>query len=87
MTFYCDDDIDNFEEGCMCPRCSGMGTISCHCGGDLCVCLNYGERDCPLCRGESTVSPTTYDAYMEEQRKAYAAFHGITFTYPHETKA
>lgn len=35
-----------------CFHCQGMGTVECFCGGDLCVCLNYGERDCPVCHGD-----------------------------------
>ena len=37
------------DEGITCPRCMGNRTVDCHCGGDLCVCENYGERDCPTC--------------------------------------
>jgi hypothetical protein len=29
----------------MCPRCDGHRTVDCHCGGDLCVCENYGVRE------------------------------------------
>lgn len=60
-----DEDFD--EDFCQCPRCSGWGFIDCHCGGDLCVCDNYGERDCPLCYGEGEVSEATYIAYQERQ--------------------
>jgi hypothetical protein len=34
-----------------CEDCQGLGTVNCYCGGDLCVCLNYGEKDCPTCGG------------------------------------
>jgi hypothetical protein len=34
-----------------CFTCQGLGTVECLCGGDLCVCLNHGERDCPACHG------------------------------------
>lgn len=30
-------------------RCGGHGWITCHCGGDLCVCGNGGEIDCYGC--------------------------------------
>lgn len=32
-----------------CETCYGTGTVGCHCGGDLCVCGNYGEMPCPSC--------------------------------------
>lgn len=62
----CEDFDDEF---CQCPRCSGWGFVDCHCGGDLCVCENYGERDCPLCHGEGEVSEATYHAYEAWQRE------------------
>ena len=52
------EDFD--EEFIQCPRCSGWGHINCYCGGDLCVCENYGEKDCPLCHGEGDVSEAVY---------------------------
>jgi hypothetical protein len=30
-------------------RCGGHGWMSCHCGGDLCVCGNGGEIECMGC--------------------------------------
>lgn len=29
--------------------CGGLGTLNCYCGGDLCVCHNHGEVECPGC--------------------------------------
>jgi hypothetical protein len=29
--------------------CGGSGTITCYCGGDLCVCHNHGYFECPGC--------------------------------------
>lgn len=29
--------------------CGGLGFYDCLCGGDLCVCENYGEIECPGC--------------------------------------
>jgi len=37
-----------FEE-CGDDGCGGTGTLNCHCGGDLCVCHNHGEVECPGC--------------------------------------
>jgi hypothetical protein len=34
-----------------CEECHNLGTIECLCGGDICVCLNYGEVPCPACGG------------------------------------
>ncbi len=36
-----------------CDACQNTGWIDCHCGGDLCVCENNGEMECPLCHGDS----------------------------------
>lgn len=30
-------------------RCGGSGILHCHCGGDLCVCGNFGEVECDGC--------------------------------------
>lgn len=68
MSFQCDD-IDDDGPGTTCPRCDGGGTLECYCGGDLCVCENYGERDCPLCFGEGSVSESLYQNYTEQQRQ------------------
>ena len=63
-------DFEDFDEDfTQCPHCSGWGFIDCHCGGDLCVCENYGEADCPLCHGEGEVSEATYQAYEARQRE------------------
>lgn len=32
-----------------CDRCQNTGSIDCLCGGDQCICENYGEKDCPYC--------------------------------------
>ena len=29
--------------------CGGTGTLQCECGGDICVCHNHGEVECPGC--------------------------------------
>lgn len=29
--------------------CSGTGYVNCHCGGDQCVCGNFGEVECHGC--------------------------------------
>lgn len=56
-----------------CPHCSGFGHVECHCGGDLCVCENYGEATCHVCHGEGDVTEERYDRYEENQRRNYAA--------------
>lgn len=61
------EDFD--EDFCQCPRCSGWGEIDCHCGGDLCVCQNYGCAPCPLCHGEGEVSEALYERYLERRRE------------------
>lgn len=61
------EDFD--EDFCQCPRCSGWGEVDCRCGGDLCVCTNYGSAPCPLCYGEGEVSEARYEQYLERQRE------------------
>lgn len=42
------DDYGDEDEG-YCFTCSNTGYVNCYCGGDLCVCSNYGEKPCPAC--------------------------------------
>ena len=58
---------DDHDDGTQCPRCCGSRTVDCHCGGDLCVCENYGEMDCPMCFGEGYVSDAEYKKYCERR--------------------
>lgn len=67
----CEDFDEDFTQ---CPRCSGWGHVDCHCGGDLCVCTNYGEAMCPLCHGEGEVSEDYYQRYMAQQRENLRMF-------------
>lgn len=46
---WMDYDDEDYEQ---CSFCDGDGCVNCYCGGDLCVCENYGERVCPKCHGE-----------------------------------
>lgn len=66
------DPYDYEYDGPPCPRCDGMRTVSCHCGGDLCVCENYGEKDCPLCFGEGVADPKRAEKYLEQEREMMA---------------
>jgi hypothetical protein len=44
------DDLDDLhDEPDYCDNCNNTGYVDCHCGGDLCVCENYGEFECPKC--------------------------------------
>ena len=36
-----------------CSHCQNTGSVECYCGGDLCICDNYGEEPCPFCDGGS----------------------------------
>ncbi len=58
-----------------CDACQGTGTVDCRCGGDLCICENYGEEDCPKCGGVCDIdddrddyddSPADKDAPLNE---------------------
>lgn len=68
--FYEDDAV-------ICPRCQGDGSVDCHCGGDLCVCENYGERDCPVCYGEGEVSERREAQYETARRQSYEAMRRV----------
>ena len=72
-----EDEYDDERDGVTCPKCQGDGTVDCHCGGDLCVCENYGERDCPTCYGEGAVSEERYARYEESRREAYAIMRQV----------
>lgn len=69
------DDFDTYDDHELfsCPHCSGFGSVECHCGGDLCVCDNYGEEMCPVCFGEGEITEDRYDRYEESRRKHFAA--------------
>ncbi len=43
-------DDEEFDSDAWCGNCDNLGTITCRCGGDLCVCENQGEIDCPACQ-------------------------------------
>lgn len=72
-------DIEEYDDrdGVICPRCMGDGSVDCHCGGDLCICENYGERDCPVCHGEGEVSEQREAIYLKSRRKAYEAMRRV----------
>lgn len=69
MTDDLHDEFEERDEGHVCPRCDGWRQVSCHCGGDLCVCENYGEMDCPLCGGEGDVSDEVFAKWCERRRE------------------
>lgn len=73
---YCDGPRDGYV---LCPRCDGHQTVNCHCGGDLCVCENYGEKPCPFCGGEydgeGYVTKERADIYLAKQAEYVKAFH------------
>ena len=77
IEFY-DDEPDLPDGHVLCPRCNGQRVVNCHCGGDLCVCENCGEKPCPLCGGEyggeGYVEKAKADAYMARQAEYAAAF-------------
>lgn len=46
--------------------CSGLGVIYCYCSGDMCVCHNHGEVQCPGCFDcESADDEDDYDPLEE----------------------
>lgn len=44
-----DEDLERMAAELDGPPCGGSGTLHCYCGGDLCVCHNHGEAECPGC--------------------------------------
>lgn len=70
------DDLypDEYGDDFPCPRCDGWGHVDCYCGGDLCVCDNYGEMTCPACGGEGSVSEAQHEKYLAAQREWLAAY-------------
>ncbi len=72
-----DDPYEDYSEGVVCPNCMGDGSVNCYCGGDLCVCLNYGERDCPTCHAEGEVSSERANRYFQSQREAAEAYRRV----------
>ena len=48
-----------------CDRCYNTGEIDCYCGGDFCVCTNYGTMECPSCHGNCLCDPD--DVYPDEE--------------------
>ncbi len=38
-----------FDDEVFSSHCGGTGVLHCECGGDICVCHNHGEVDCPGC--------------------------------------
>lgn len=67
----------NVEPGVICPRCMGDRTVDCNCGGDLCVCENYGERDRPVCHGEGDVTEEREEQYLEIRRQQAEAMKRV----------
>jgi len=67
------DDYDDFDEGSVCPKCDGAGTVSCYCCGDLCICENYGEKACDFCFGAGVTSQMSAGKYLHEC-EVHAAF-------------
>jgi len=48
----CDDcnfDIEFDEDDRRCETCDNLGTITCQCDGDFCVCTEGPENPCPEC--------------------------------------
>lgn len=73
------EEYDDFNEYDMpqCPHCMGSGEVPCHCGGDLCICENYGDAPCPVCFGEGEVTEERYERYFANQRKHHEMMRKI----------
>lgn len=80
-----EDDFDDYDDQSeVCPHCVGNRLVSCHCGGDLCFCDNYGERDCPVCYGEGAVSHERSAQYRKAEGEAMAAIRAAWNTTPED---
>lgn len=66
---------DDDPEMVSCPRCQGGGFVDCHCGGDLCICDNYGEKPCPVCYGEGEVTEEREQRYLKARAEAWSALN------------
>lgn len=71
---YEDDFCDDYPP---CPHCHATGEVNCHCGGDLCICENYGDAPCPVCQGQQTVSGAVYESYFKKAKENRAALAPI----------
>lgn len=70
------DDYDDYDDQFLtCPRCLGDGYLICSCGGDCCVCDNYGEAPCPLCYAEGVVSEEVAKKIEAARRRACELFN------------
>lgn len=54
-TLRCDDPMallgyDEMDCDAYCETCGNLGSIVCDCGGDICICDNYGDEPCPECQ-------------------------------------
>ncbi len=67
-----DYDFDNEYDGVFCPKCCGIGSVPCHCGGDLCFCANNGEQECSLCGGKGLADRERADKYEAREREFMA---------------
>lgn len=48
--------------------CGGTRSLHCYCGGDQCVCGNFGEVECPGCEDcEGDREDGDYDDWEERQ--------------------
>lgn len=61
---------DDYPEGAIwCDRCQGSGIAECYCGGDFCICTNYGETECRRCDGKGHYVPTKAQIEFEQQMR------------------
>lgn len=42
-------EVEFDDEPEWCDTCDNLGVVNCLCGGDICVCRNNGEKECPDC--------------------------------------
>lgn len=70
------EEYDDYDEVGLfdCPKCSGWGFVDCHCGGDLCVCTNYGEAPCRVCHGDGKITAERYDQFERARAEYYRQF-------------
>lgn len=76
-----DDEYDD-RDLVICPNCMGSGEVNCYCGGDLCICDNYGDAPCPVCHGDGEVSEERSARYFDNQRKNWDAIQKIMGSKP-----
>ena len=53
-----------------CDACQNTGWTEFFCGGELCICTNYGARECDECQGGELLADRYVDGMDVEDERA-----------------